>query len=154
MTPHRLLLIVSSLLAGCATPDQPVGLPPHQLARIYEPGHVLFSHLIATLDPASEADTTSIATLGGWVVSQCNERPLPATVRLTETVLYPGSGVMRTVVADAKGDFRFNNLPSGSYQLSATYRGYGALADTIIYLVSTGQEVVDIGLGCPALASP
>jgi hypothetical protein len=154
MTMRYILLTASSLFTGCTTPDQSGSPSPYQPARVYEPGHVLFSHLIATLDPASKADITSIATIDGWVVSQCNEVPLPAIVRLTEAVLYPGSGVARTVRADAKGEFKFSNLPSSNYQLSATCRGYGALADTMIYLESTAKEVVNIGLGCPALTPP
>lgn len=156
MTLRYLLLIASSLLAGCTTPDQPAGLP-HQRANTYEPGHVLFFHIIAMAmlnpaSPASNADTTSTAAIDGFVASQCKELPLPAMVRLTGATPYPGSGVAHTVMADAKGEFKFNNIPGGSYLLSATYRGYGALADTILQLGSTERAVLTIGLGCPAPA--
>lgn len=109
-----------------------------QVGITCEPGRILSFRRVAMMD-------TVTAVLHGQVASLCRKVALPATVQLA------GPASFRTV-ADAAGKFQFMHIPAGTYRLSATCQGHGALTGDTIHLGFGAGSEISIGLGCRVAA--
>jgi len=84
--------------------------------------------------------TMKTVTLHGHVIDAADSHPLnEANVQLQS----PGQSFMgnRAAVTDSAGNFTFDNVPSGSYQITADKSGYGHDARTITISDSAPDDV-------------
>src|SRR5688500_12928299 len=84
---------------------------------------VCCSALLATAPPATAADT---GTIVGRVVNATKDRPQPnVRVTLTGSDADGSNRIARTVVTDARGRYRFDDLATGEervYVIDATFQ--------------------------------
>src|SRR5689334_1893473 len=63
------------------------------------------------------------------------------------TVTQTATGVTRTVVTDAAGNYTFSNLPIGPYRLQAMLSGFRTFVQTGITLQVNANPVINVELG-------
>jgi hypothetical protein len=79
----------------------------------------------------------SSAVLRGFVQDPTRARVTSAVISLQ----LPGTSLMRSVHCDARGEFRFGDLPPGDYQVSATAQGFSDAFATIGVGVSSIRDI-------------
>ena len=95
---------------------------------------VCFLVLVAQVPSAVAQETTG--TIGGTVTDQTAAVIPGADVTLSR----PGLGADKTMQADARGNFRFVNLPPGVYTLTATSQGFNRLVQSGI-IMEVGRQL-------------
>ena len=101
------------------------------------------SHRTARSIALSLLVSLSLAMFGPVAMAQSQDGSVAGRTEAgaTVTVVDPGTGFNRTVVADDDGDFRFPFLPVGEYTLEATKDG-ASLAGPFPVTVSLGKTTV------------
>ncbi len=102
--------------------------------------------LVLALLLVSTVSVFGQATSGGVVgtVSDSSGAALPGTTVELSGVSMQGT---RTAVTDARGEFRFNNIPPGeNYKLTATLSGFARVTKTINRVYLGQQATVDVTL--------
>ncbi|RZK77818.1 MAG: TonB-dependent receptor, partial [Pedobacter sp.] len=78
----------------------------------------------------------------GKILDSLTKAPLEyATVALTETT---AGATTNSVITDAAGNFKFENLPTGNYNVAISYIGYPVKKLNAI-VVSTAKPALDLG---------
>lgn len=102
-----------------------------------KPNHKFLVSTAVAAILAAYAGPSSAGELSGRVTEASTGRPLPnATVRIPE--------LNRAVQSDRAGEYRFSDLPAGSYTVTAEYVGFGDSSDTV--------TVADTGVATQAFA--
>ena len=112
VTPMKTLTALALLCTATialSAQQQQVGKPPQMPPR--DPGQIA----------GPQTPTTGTASVKGQVTSVEGGRPLRrASVRLSATP----AGVSRTTMTDNQGNYEFDNLPAGDYNVRANKPGY------------------------------
>lgn len=103
---------------------------------------VLYLALLLGLAPAAFAQTVAVAQLSGTVVDESGGALPGVDVTVTQT----STGMTRSAVTGARGDFVFTSLPVGPYTLSAKLQGFNAFSQTGIVLAVGDSRTVNVSM--------
>ena len=113
---------------------------------------------LLSLTPQEPAAANQIGVVSGVVVDQENGVIPGATVTLRA-----GERFERTAITNVRGEFRFENVPSGSYALEASLPGFVSLTTAVTVAdqplaplrlalkIGTMQETVTVAAATPLL---
>ena len=87
---------------------------------------MIFSSLLLSV-PASHAQTGNSSTINGTVLDATNAVVANATVKIHN----PVSGLERTTMTDANGNFSFANVPFNPYHLDVTAKGFDVFSQDV-----------------------
>lgn len=105
---------------------------------------VVFSSAVnAQNTPAPAGIKKGPGRISGKIIDSLTKAPLEyATIAITENV--PGAATT-SLITDAAGNFRFDNLASGTYNVAISYIGYPVKKLNTI-LLSASKPVLDLGI--------
>ncbi|QIG81420.1 TonB-dependent receptor [Stakelama tenebrarum] len=96
---------------------------------------------VAVAAPAAAQDYTT-GTITGTVTDEVGSPISGATVTVTST----GQGFTRTATTGASGTFRFNSLPTGSYDVVVVAEGLPTYTATGVRILSSQTADIDVAL--------
>ena len=110
---------------------------------------VSFALVLALLcAPRAFGQAVAVAQLSGTVLDQSN-LPLPG---VDVTVTQTDTGLTRSVVTGANGDYVFTSLPVGPYKLAAQLAGFSTFEQTGIVLTVGDARSVNVTLAVGTLS--
>ena len=101
-----------------------------------------FSTVVSAQNPSTPAAKKGPGSVTGKITDSLTKGPLEyATIAITANT---NGGTTTSVITNASGNFRFDNMPIGDYQVAISYIGYPVKKLNMIS-ISTSKPAVDLG---------
>src|SRR5438128_10199914 len=104
------------------------------------------SLLMAVLAAGGRVAAADGGSIGGTIVDAFGAAVGAAPVAL----LHDGQAVKQTT-SDGKGEFVFQAVPSGRYQVEVNAAGFSKQTSAPVFVAASGRSVVDVALAIGAL---